>query len=193
MPQIQVKPAAPAMTNKTAGVSVPVMPITRHRRPELEIFDSSITAAPMSDPASNQVTSKNPNIELRWVNHLAGDGLRLRQMQAEGWVVATPTDVECPRIVFHDGAFKSGDRILMKNDRNRVLGAYKHNALRAMQLASKMSVKEAGQQALHSQTAGIGLPAQIKAKMSVFVPLDAEVEGMAGGADGDINQQVVGH
>jgi|SRR3990167_4004443 len=147
---------------------------------KVSLFDDSIEAKPLGFGPTDSVKKKNPNIELRGVNFIVGEGLRLQQMLARGWIVATKDDVEAPGWIFTDGAFKHGDLILMKHDLRAVLSARKYNALRAIELGGPTSVVNKGRSALREQQSDVSAPREVKSKMSVFVPGQKEVEGLVG-------------
>lgn len=163
------------MTSKSV---LPQPPVTPAKEPS--IFDESIVAKPLGLGPLDNVKLKNPNIELRGVNYVAGGGLRLQQMQARGYVVATREDAEAPGWIWTDGAFKQGDLILMKHDRRAVLGARKYNVLKALERGGQTASLGKGQELLKANISEVSAPREVKSKMTAFVPSQKEVDALVG-------------
>ena len=121
----------------------------------------------------------NPEICFRWVNRIAGEGLRFAQCVYSGFEVAVPTDVkDCPKLWIKDGKIIRGDQILMKMSKKKYYAALKYNHNLSVQKADRMRIKENAQE-IQSQTRSRA-PNEIARKISTFVPSEAEVEKMIG-------------
>ena len=134
-----------------------------------------IKAIPLVSPDFTNPKPKNPNVQLRWIEFKAKDGFRFHQAQAQGFSVATLSDLAEPQklAVYSREAgtkFINGDIILMKIDKARYLGALKYRFNQSAAL-SDPSVQQAVAKA--SAQAGV---ANARGKMTAFAPDAADLK-----------------
>jgi hypothetical protein len=171
------QPAVPTMTTK----SVPSPPIEEPYYAADEL-DDSIVAAPLVMPDFTHVTPVNKQVEFRWVNFKAGDGLRFHQCQAMGYEVAKKEDVDQAKLspYSHEGGTKfiNGDLLLMKIDRRKYLGALRHKHNVAAALADDSVQRTVSAKTAAAELArGGAARAQFQGKISVFAPNATDLSG----------------
>ena len=133
----------------------------------------------------DQIRPKNSALELRWVNHGAGDSLRYNQMVFAGFIAAKPDDLimkssstPVPVSMCKEGKVIYGDLIAMLIGKQEYQGALKHNALRAMELGDRIRLKDEVAPDLKRSLVGKA-PSELARKIQTFVPTEREVESMS--------------
>lgn len=147
--------------------------------------EEPIVAKPLATPDFINLKKKNPNIELRWVNRVAGTvsgqpGQRVDQMLATGFAFATPHDVEVPASMLNNGKITHGDLVLMKHDRRTYQGALKYNEERARKQGSRDNTLRTGQAKMQEAMKETSAPLDLRKKIQVFVPGEAEANALVG-------------
>lgn len=133
-----------------------------------------IEARPLNLPNFVDLKKKNQGIALRWVNRVAGEGMRLDECVSMGFTFATSQDVEVPPSLMRDGKIVKGDLVLMKIDKAAYDGALKHNWMRAVSRLHPSAVVSEGQAQLKNTLNEVEGKAEDKGKMRVFTPGDKE-------------------
>ena len=167
----------PTMTTSSAIPRPPVETV-----PDAAELADDIHAAPMIMPDFIKIRKRNPNVEFRWINFKAGEGLRFAQAQAMGFVVATQQDVAVGELspYVREGGTKyvNGDLILMKIDRKRYLGALRHKHEVAAALADDGIQRTLSARGAARELANAGANRQsLQGKISVFTPDAADLAG----------------
>lgn len=147
---------------------------TQERIPEeLEVdSDEPIVAKPLVDPDFTKIKPRNPQHSFFWGNRVANNGMRIEDLKARGFRVASPADVlEPPAALIKDGHIIRGDLMLMVISRRDYLGQQLYNAQQADRRVSKASVKSDGEKNLQDDLRAVGgLPQKYKGKISMFTP-----------------------
>lgn len=147
----------------------------------MEAF-AGIEAAPLNMPDMLNVVPVSPEIEFRWGNRVASDGLRFQQLVYSGFQPAEPKDVKgCPQMLIRDGKVIYGDLILMKISKRKYRGALLHNHNVSVRQMQKFTTANREGQKLSRQEildASIGGPPELRSKLRAFTPSDKETEGM---------------
>jgi hypothetical protein len=132
-----------------------------------------------------QITPVNTDLVLRWVNRVAGEGLRLSQMVYSGFELFRPDELKMksggkiPEMMIKDGKIFYGDLIACKISKAKYYGALKHNHNVAVASANRMRVHE---EALERAAREVGrnTPNEIKAKVQFFEPTEKEIKEKIG-------------
>ena len=168
------KPSPPTITSKnlpTPPVQArPVAPVTQPALQATVDSDEPIVAKPLIDPDFTNLKKKNTMISLRWVNRVAGDGMRYEHMKAIGFANATANDVEVPPNMLRDGAIIIGDLILMKIARRDYEGALLHNVEKAVARTRPRAYLSTGKQEMTNALNEVRGTAENKRKIQPFVP-----------------------
>ena len=98
-------------------------------------------------------------------------------MKAMGFVNATPTDVEVPSNMLHNGAIIMGDLILMKIDRRIYQGALLDNQNKARARKTPRAFLNAGAKQVKDALNEVPGTAENKRKIQPFIP--GRVESLA--------------
>jgi len=129
------------------------------------------------------VRPRNGALELRWVNRVAGEGLRLNQMLFAGFILAKPEDLilknqkPVPHEMIKEGKVIYGDLIAMLIGKAEYQAALKHNALRAFELGNRLKLKD---DAVNLRQNLVGkAPSELARKIQTFVPSEAEVDRLS--------------
>lgn len=158
----------------------------RARREADFLFDDTIIAKSLAPSGLDNVVLKNPALYFKWINCSFQNGVMYETAKSKGFVNATPIDVEVPGVIFRDGAFRYGDVILMKMDKNLALGSMKAAALRAMKQGGK-SVDDASHRRNLQEVLGeVNAPASQKAKIKAFTPSSSDLSGIPGMVDAQV-------
>lgn len=187
-PEAEVKPVTPTPLSIPRTTSPAITSANLPKPPvaavvEVEFDDQGpIIAAPLITPDFTNLKKKNPNIELRWVNRVAGvelsgEGARYAHMKAMGFVNATELDVEVPKHLLHNGAIIQGDLILMKIDRRVYKGALLDNELKAKARTSPRAYLNDGTKKIKDALNEVPGSAENKRKIQPFIP--GSVESLA--------------
>jgi hypothetical protein len=92
-------------------------------------------------PAMLQVKPKRGDIRFRWVNYKNYEGGNLAMFKAIGFINALPEDVDGPvsehLLKSEDGTIKWFDVMLMKIDVLQLMGVYKKNIIKALQMVGR--------------------------------------------------------
>jgi hypothetical protein len=181
-PQAEVKSVVPTPLVASAPTSSPAITSKNLPTPPapatvtVEHDGSPIVAAPLVTPDFTNLKKKNPNIDLRWVNRVAGreelgsEGARYGHMKAMGFVNATVNDVEVPPHLLHNGAIVQGDLILMKIDRRIYQGALLDNANKARARTTPRSFLNAGSKQIHDALNEVPGTTENRRKIQPFIP-----------------------
>lgn len=137
-----------------------------------------ITARPLQSPDFIALKPKNPNVRLRWVNRVAGDGMRMDEMSYAGFEPVKPDEVTmpngtaCPPALHRDGKVIKGDLICMKISRVAYDGALKSNFMRATSRLHSSTQLKNGQAQLRKvmQETGANRNPSINSKLQAFQP-----------------------
>jgi len=157
---------------------------------EVAIPYEQIEAKPLRAPNFINLKPKNPNLSLFWGNRAVGEkesGLRYDQLIAMGFVPAKPEDVTsmeglpCPPSICRDGRIMYGDLILLKIPKVDYVGALIWNEQNARLRMKKPGVTlEGGSKEHQASDARLqpseALPANLRTKVSMYVPPLAEVD-----------------
>lgn len=186
------KKAGPAVTSKnvpTPGVPplVPSQAAEVAKQAAAKLPDEDIVARPLVLPDYTDLRPRNPLLKFRWVNRVAGEGQRLYQMEAMGFVKVTSKDVvgpdgkPIPEYLIKNGQIVYGDLVLMKISREAYLGALKYNEQRAVDRISKAAFLKRAKKMVSEELSRVGSPAT--PKITTFVPGQAETEALVGGKE----------
>lgn len=133
----------------------------------------------------NEVVPRNSALELRWVNRIAGDGLRFNQMLAGGFVAAKADELwlrtghkPIPLNMVKEGKVLYGDLIAMLISKAAYQGALKHNAMKAIELGDRLRLKDTIAPAVRQNILG-RVPSDMARKITTFVPSEKEVDQMS--------------
>lgn len=175
--------------NATMVNPIPPDPTIRRGNPAPEL-DEMLEARPLVEPDFINVPAANPDTSFRWIEFKARDGFRFHQALAQGWLVATRTDVKpgylSPYTREGGSKFINGDLILMKISRQRYLGAlkYRHQISAAMSdpsVLKAISVKQ-GEASIANDVMRAGPDSRGMAKLGVFAPGAADLNSTVGDA-----------
>ena len=190
--------AGPAVTSKNVPTpGVPPLPPQQAaevaKQAAAKLPDESIEARPLVLPDYTDLRPRNPLLQFRWVNRVAGEGQRMYQMEAMGFVKVTSKDVvgpdgkPVPDYLIKNGQIIYGDLVLMKIARRAYLGALKYNEQRAVDRISKAAFLKRARKIVSEELkkggASAGAQAEIAQKITTFVPGQAETEALVGGKE----------
>jgi hypothetical protein len=99
-----------------------------------------IEASNFDVPAMLQLRPKDGGIRFRWVNYKNYEGGNYDMFKAIGFTNASTADVEGPvqdSLLKEDGTIKWFDVILMKVDLLRIMGVYKKNIIRSLEMVGR--------------------------------------------------------
>lgn len=104
-----------------------------------DILSASIIARPLVLPNHLDQRARDPKYRLRWVNFKANGGARFEQCAAAGFRIAKPEEVVGvnPQLNITPTGIKYHDTILMLIEADRLLGAYKYNFQRSLNMVSE--------------------------------------------------------
>lgn len=170
------------MANLTGGTMTSAMASAVPRAPRMDApeLDEAIIARPLVLPDFANVKAISPEVSLRWIEFKAQDGMRFSQAQAQGWQVATATDiVDGAKSPYkQDGGSKliNGDLILMKMSRPKYLGALKYKHQIAAALNDPSILKTVSAQKATQALANAGAARKdVQGKITVFTPGAADL------------------
>ena len=180
----------PAVTSKNVPTpGVPPLPPQQAaevaKQAAAALPDEAIEARPLVLPDYTDLRPRNPLLKFRWVNRVAGEGQRLYQMEAMGFIKVTSKDVvgpdgkPVPEYLVKNGQIVYGDLVLMKISRKQYLGALKYNEQRAVDRISKAAFLKRAKKMVSEELGRVGSPAT--PKITTFVPGTAETEALVGG------------
>ena len=183
--------SGPAVTSQnvpTPGVPPlpPVQAAEAAKQAEARLPDEAIEARPLVLPDYTDLRPRNPLLQFRWVNRVAGEGQRLYQMEAMGFIKVTSKDVvgpdgkPIPEYLIKNGQVVYGDLVLMKIERNKYQGALRYNEQRAVARISKEAFLKRAQKMVGEELKKGGAPPATQAKISTFVPGAAETAALTG-------------
>jgi len=193
-------PSGPALTSANLQPREPTTPqeIINKRVARSEgalLFDQAVVAKPLTLPG-RKFRVLNQNVSFRWINCTARNGLQVQRMTSLGFVKATDKDIlfTSGDLPFKEGCYKDGDRLLMKLDKTRYLGALKHNFMVAEQRVSRLGatrtanaalrgkIHMGGDMSLDGETTSlsgtlseVNAPQALKDKIQVFAPGQEDV------------------
>ncbi len=191
-----VKKVSPAITSKNVPTpGVPPLPPAQAavvaQQAAAKLPDETIEARPLVLPDYTDLRPRNPLLQFRWVNRVAGEGQRMYQMEAMGFIKVTSKDVvgpdgkPVPDYLIKNGQIVYGDLVLMKISRKAYLGALKYNEQRAVARISEAAFLKRARKIVSEELkkggAGAGAQAEIAQKITTFVPGQAETEALVGG------------
>ena len=182
----------PAVTSKNVPTpGVPPLPPQQaaevKRQADAKLPDEAIEARPLVLPDYTDLRPRNPLLAFRWVNRVAGEGQRLYQMEAMGFVKVTAKDVvgpdgkPIPDYLIKNGQIVYGDLVLMKIARKAYLGALKYNEQRAVARISEAAFLKRAKKMVREELGKVGSP--VTPKITTFVPGQAETEALVGGKE----------
>jgi hypothetical protein len=110
------------------------------------LFDKSIVARPLGVPQVCEIRIKNLEYRYRWVNRDGLGGRIYTQRRAQGFMNATPDDVEVMSADSEakDGEIRAGDVVLMKIRKDLYDGAMKANMVKAQVLSRARGLYQEG-------------------------------------------------
>ncbi len=135
------------VSDPNANVTVGDPNAVRHISPEAAIlFNQAIVARPLMVPEVCSIRIKNHEYRYRWANRDALGGRIYMQRRAQGFVNATPDDVEVLSgdAQSKDGEIRAGDVVLMKMAAHLYDGAIKANMIKARTLANARGLYSEG-------------------------------------------------
>lgn len=192
------KKAGPAVTSKNVPTpGVPPLPPAQAavvaQQAAARLPDEDIEARPLVLPDYTDLRPRNPLLQFRWVNRVAGEGQRMYQMEAMGFIKVTSKDVvgpdgkPVPDYLIKNGQIVYGDLVLMKISRKAYLGALKYNEQRAVARISEAAFLKRARKIVSEELkkggAGAGAQAEVAQKITTFVPGQAETEALVGGKE----------
>ncbi len=133
-----IKRAESVVSDVNANVEIPA-DNARKISPEAAIlFNKAIVAKPLGIPQVCEVKVKNHEYRYRWVNRDGLGGRKYMERRAQGFVNATPDDVEIlsADAAAKDGEIRAGDVILMKIRADLYDAAIKSNMVKANVLSN---------------------------------------------------------
>lgn len=147
--------------------------------PAVEVADKDIVAKPLVDADFTKIKPKNPAMTLFWGNRLANGGLRIEDLKARGFRLATPGELVKPDGRPIDGALvvnghvQRGDLLCLIIPTVDYKGALKHNEETARLRVAKAANAARGRQELAEGLKEVGgLPARYRGKIGIFTPGD---------------------
>lgn len=121
-----------------------------------DILSDSIIAKPLALPNFLDVKAKDPKFRLRWVQFKAQGGARYEQLLAAGFRNALPQEIVGlnSTLLVHPDGIKYHDTILMIIEADKLLGQYKWNFMRSLNMTSRSgALQKAAEQASNQFTA----------------------------------------
>lgn len=129
------------------------------------------------------IRPKNSQLTLRWINRVAGEGLRFNQMVFAGFLVARPDELilkngkPIPPEFIRENKVIYGDLIAMLIATTIYQSALKHNALRAMALGDRLRLKDEAQEVRRNIVGNA--PSELARKIQTYVPSEQEVDRLS--------------
>lgn len=136
------KLSANVVTDVNADVTLPSAPPRKISHEAALLFDKSIVARPLMVPEVCSIRVKNTEYRYRWVNRDGQSGRVYMQRKAQGFINATPQDVDIlgGDAESKDGEIRAGDLVLMKIRVDLYDAAIKHNMVKAALAAGMRGV-----------------------------------------------------
>jgi len=148
---------------------------------ETSIFDEAVVARPLGFGDSLKIKVKRHEYAYRWFNRYGAEGTRYSFAKANGFVNATPDDVEVDNEDFvKDGYIIVGDLILMKMSKSKYLGAIKYNYERAYNLINPKKLSEKQKAKIIEDVAGNNEAKRqsVTKKVGIYVPPINELDSI---------------
>lgn len=144
--------------------------------------EGSIVARPLELPNELDMKPVDPAKSLRWVQRVAGGGMRYEQCLAMGFSNAKIEDIQNKFLKdgasIKDGSIIRGDLILMIIDRARYEGALLWNHQSAVRRVQRTALKNDAVRA--GRTELNGLPNEVLKKINFYQPSAEDAEQIVG-------------
>lgn len=158
----------------------------------MDLLNPNIVARPLTsstDPFFS-LRPKNPNVVFRGINYCVQtkDGpsyMRFEQAKAQGYVAATPADVQgaVPASLLKEGKIINGDLILMMIDKSTYRGALKWKDQQAIRATQATGQREQGDAEIKRAAAETNMPGKLSRKLSTYAPSQSELKKDFGEAE----------
>jgi hypothetical protein len=164
------------------------MAVTNPKRevPDIEAYAGYESSPLVTQNLIEKIVPVNSDLIIRWINRVAGEGLRLNSMVYAGFELYRPDELKMkdgsklPSMMIKDGKVMFGDLIAAKMSKAKYYGALKHNAEVAYASANRMRVSQEDLDKVNREIHR-NAPNEIRSKVQAFIPTDAELKSKVGG------------
>jgi hypothetical protein len=149
----------------------------------IDVADGQITAKPLVDADFTRLKPKNSLMALYFGNRIANNGLRIEDLKARGFRLATPDEVTTwdgkaiSEGLIKNGHVQRGDLLLLIMPKADYVGQLNYNRASADARVSRAANKERMRDELGTALREVGgLPQRYKGKIQIYNPNASEVE-----------------
>jgi hypothetical protein len=164
------------------------MAVTNPKQPSassLEAYAGYEASPLVTQNLIEKIVPINPELDIRWLNRVAGDGLRLNSMIYAGFELYKPEELKMkdgskiPAMMLKDGKVMFGDLIAGKMTKVKYRGAKRHNYEVALASANRMAVDQSVVNKVNTEIHR-GVPNEIRSKVQAFIPSPEEIKSKVG-------------
>lgn len=172
------KPATPAITSANLPPQQAPPPAV-----VLDVEDGQIVAKPLVDADFTRLKPKNPLMSLYFGNRIANNGLRIEDLKARGFRLATPDEIvtqdgkPVSEGLIKNGHVQRGDLLLLIIPKADYVGQLNYNRQSADARVSRAANNQRMKDELGNALKEVGgLPSRYKGKIQIYSPKTSEFD-----------------